>query len=53
MTAAQLRHLGVEVANTTEGSLRPLRWMIRNDYADRMPEVWRAATQLADGDSPS
>lgn len=41
------------LAGATAKALRPLSWMRNNDYADRMGEVWQAARQLAEGDSPS
>jgi hypothetical protein len=43
----------VDLQGATGRALRPLRWMIANDYADRMAEVWRDARQLAGGGSPS
>src|SRR5215831_9416524 len=35
-----------------EKAVRPLRWFERNDYADRIPEVWELACKLAGGGPP-
>jgi hypothetical protein len=31
----------------TEGQIRPLNWLLKNHYADRIPDVWRIAVDLA------
>jgi len=41
----------VQLIPTGEGIVRPLRWLERNDYADRIPEVWELACKLA-GNAP-
>jgi hypothetical protein len=41
------------LAGASAKSLRPLRWLINNDYRGKIPEVWRDARQLADGDAPT
>lgn len=33
----------------TEGTVRPLLWLLKAKYADRIPEVWARAVELADG----
>jgi hypothetical protein len=47
-----LRASRAEIAGATGNAVEPLRWMVNNDYADRMGEVWRDARQLAGGDAP-
>ena len=37
----------VHNGNTTEGAIRPLAWLDTNGYAERLPEVWRIAVDLA------
>lgn len=36
---------GVQI--TSEWTVRPLQWLRKNGYADRIPEVWKRAVQLA------
>lgn len=50
---AILRRSDVNLHDASGYSLLPLRWLVTNAYADRMPEVWRDARQLAGGGSPS
>lgn len=41
-----------EIKPTGERPLRPLKWMTKNGYGDRVSEVWRLAVELAGGGSP-
>lgn len=35
-----------------EAALRPLKWLTKHDYGDRVPEVWREACKLAGDSTP-
>ena len=35
-----------------ERALRPLKWLTKNDYGERVPEVWKRAVILAGGETP-
>jgi hypothetical protein len=50
---ATLRAARANLHDASANSLRPLRWLVTNDYRDKIPEVWRDARQLADGDAPT
>lgn len=41
-----------EIKPIGEHELRPLKWLTKHDYGDRVPEVWREACKLAGGTSP-
>lgn len=43
----------VQISPTGETAVRPLKWFKKNDYADRIPEVWASACSLAGNASPS
>lgn len=34
----------------TESAIRPLQWLVKAKYEDRVPEVWARAVELADGE---
>lgn len=36
----------------SEAAARPLKWLIKHEYADQIPDVWRHAEELASGTSP-
>lgn len=40
---------GVETVPTSEDVVRPLKWLEKAKYEDRIPEVWARAVELADG----
>jgi hypothetical protein len=44
-----------EFSPTSESVVRPLKWFKKNDYGDRIPEVWSIACDLAGGtpDAPA
>jgi len=41
-----------EIKPTGERELRPLKWMSKNGYGDRIPEVWKIACKLAGNQAP-
>jgi hypothetical protein len=41
-----------EIKPTGERVLRPLKWLTKNGYEDRVGEVWKEAVKLAGGGSP-
>jgi len=43
---------GAQVNPSGEFSLRPLGWFEKNDYTDKIPEVWELACALALGGTP-
>lgn len=45
LRAAQIKPAG-------EHGLRPLKWLVKNDYIDAIPGVWDRACELAGGQSP-
>jgi hypothetical protein len=42
----------VQISPTGERQIRPFKWFRRNDYADRIAEVWRLACELAGNRAP-
>ena len=44
--ATRLARSRAKLAGVGGYALEPLRWLIVNDYADKMPDVWRDATQI-------
>lgn len=42
---------GERQTRLTEGMLRPLKWMRKYRYDDRLPEVWKRAVAIAGSDS--
>lgn len=43
------RLYGVQTEPTSEFAIRPLTWLEKAKYGDRIPEVWARAVELADG----
>lgn len=41
-----------EIKPRGEHQLRPLKWLTKHEYADRVPEVWELACELANGKAP-
>lgn len=41
---------GTDLAPTSEATFRPLFWVRKNRYENRLPEVWAIAVELAGGD---
>jgi hypothetical protein len=41
-----------EFSPTSESVVRPLKWFRKNDYENRIPEVWSLAVELAGGRTP-
>jgi hypothetical protein len=41
-----------EIKPRGEHELRPLKWLTKHDYGDRIPEVWREACRLAGDSAP-
>lgn len=42
----------VEIKPSGEREVRPLKWLTRHDYSDRVSEVWELACELAGNRSP-
>ena len=49
LTAREVGSYLHSCANNSESALRPWAWMIKAQYADRLPEVERIAREIADG----
>jgi hypothetical protein len=43
----------VQIKPHGERDLRPLRWLARHNYGERISDVWNLAVELADGRTPS
>jgi hypothetical protein len=41
-----------QIIPTGERQIRPLKWFQKNDHADRIPEVWALAVEMAGGRAP-
>jgi len=41
-----------QITPSGEFQLRPLKWLMKHEYGDRVPEVWAKAVELAGGEVP-
>ena len=49
MVAAKTANRLTRVSSDSERTIRPLNWLEKNGYGDRVQEVWQIAVDLADG----